>query len=180
MVQSALPAWKTSPANELSSEDWERFLPEAYDQYNNGCNNEVARIFGSLNDESDINTLSPNDPIFLHEFNKIASRMSRCVILIPERCEDSNKVISHYFPWMGEVSDLCHSHLNPSTGAKSSKDLQDGAADAILSQNVMDELLFQFGLTLFDEQVRIANEAEETVSLVQGKIGDAAVAEKRD
>ena len=167
MIQTAMPAWKTSPANELSSEDWETILPQAYDKYNNGCNNEVARIFGSLHDESAINTLSPDDPIFLHEFNKIASRMSRCVVLIPERCEDSNKVISHYFPWMGEVADLCHSHLNSAKGhAKSSKDLQDGAADAILSQNVMDELLFQFGLSLFDEQVRIANEAKENVTLV--------------
>jgi hypothetical protein len=37
--------------------DWSVLLPQAYDTYAGGCNNEMARSFGSLNDETIIKIL---------------------------------------------------------------------------------------------------------------------------
>jgi len=155
MIQMARSRWHVPPANELSPSDWEKLLPQAYDGSSGGCNNEIARIFGSLNDEVTINEMMPEHPFFIHEFNKIASRMSRCVIVVLERCEDSNKVLSHFIPWI--KLDLCTSHHNIGKANETSKILQEGAVDAILSQNAMDELLFKFGMSIFEEQVRIAS-----------------------
>eukprot|EP00957_Ditylum_brightwellii_P047384 3599504-Ditylum_brightwellii.AAC.1 len=74
----------------MSANDWETMLPLAYDHHSNGCNNEIARIFGSTQDETAVNTLSPSGVWFDKEFETIALRLSQCVIVLPERCQESN------------------------------------------------------------------------------------------
>ena len=126
-----------------------------YDLYSNECNNEIARIFGSTADETVVNTLMPNDPIFLHEFEKAASRMSRCVIVLAHRCQESNAIVRHFFPWLNNPS-LCGGLQNAAKTSEEAKVIQVNASEVIMSQNYIDELLFQFGEALFEEQLRLA------------------------
>merc|ERR1711920_837082 len=103
----------------------------------------MARIFGSAVDETHVNTLSPSQPRFVQELDNIASRISKCVILRIDRCEDSNKIIEHFIPWMNGT-DMCGQHKN--TNRKPSDDvLLEGASAVILEQNYIDELIFNLG-----------------------------------
>lgn len=151
--------WHMPYADELSPDDWTSLLPEAYDAHSGGCNNEVERTFGSINDETIINTITRDSPYFDPELRHAASRMAQCVIVILERCEESNAVLRHYLPWLGEELDLCTTHANAGKTSDGHKQIQEGSEDAILKQNDMDEALFQFGRELFEEQVRIAQSA---------------------
>ena len=166
MVDNAPKNWGIPPASELSSNDWDTMLPIAYDSHGNGCNNEIARIFGSTEDETRVNTLSSlqttnildNPSYFQQEFEKIAYRMSRCVIIMIDRCEESNAVLKHYLPWMANDKNFCNK-ANADNAAKSDKSrkiLRENASEAIISQNYMDELVFQFGEKLFERQFQVA------------------------
>lgn len=155
MVQEFRP--RLPPVNELSAQDLAYLLPNAYSKYSEGCNNEILRIFGRTADETYINTITPDHPLFSFEFDTAAKHMSKCVIVMPERCEDSNKIINHFFPWIGHV-DLCTKHLNSSRLKGANKtSLAENVTRVILETNQMDELLFQFGESLFDAQLRVAN-----------------------
>eukprot|EP00978_Attheya_sp_CCMP212_P029649 scaffold106029_cov51-Attheya_sp.AAC.1 len=147
--------WHIPMAHNLTAQDWNTLLPVTYDTFNNGCNNENARIFGSTADETVVNTLMPNDPIFLHEFEKAASRMARCVIVMVHRCQESNAIIRHFLPWLNDTN-LCGNVNNAARTKGEKKVLHVNASEAILSQNSIDELLFQFGEALFEEQLRLA------------------------
>lgn len=158
MTRTAPNFFQIPTANQMTPKDWETLLPTAYDFYSSGCNNELARIFGSL-DEVEVNKLNSDTPGFLHEFELIASRMSKCVIIIAERCEESNSVVRHYLPWV-EVN-LCETHHN-SAKTTDNKVLQENASEAILSQNMIDEMLFKLGEALFEEQIQAALNASNT------------------
>lgn len=158
------------PAKKMSATDWANLLPKAYDQYSNGCNNEVFRIMGSSIDETYINTMSPSQPSFLYEFNKTAHHLSKCIIVMGERCEESNMVLRHYLPWLGNVN-LCDVSVQSSKLNEKSKMLQPNASEVILQYNRMDDLLFQFGETLFELQLNAAmNDEMENDDLMQFEI----------
>ena len=140
-------------SNKLAAQDFATFLPETYDQYGNGCNNELARIFGSTVDETHVNTLSLSEPGFVQELDKIASRISKCIILHSDRCEDSNKIIEHFIPWMNGT-DMCSRHKN--SFGKSSDEVSEEAKAVILEQNYIDELIFNLGEELFEKQLEKA------------------------
>ena len=170
MVQERMEDGDIPPlpsAKKLSAQDWANLLPKAYDQYSNGCNNEVFRIMGSSIDETYINTMSTSQPSFLYEFNKTAHHLSKCIIVMGERCEESNRVLSHYLPWLGNV-DLCDVSEQSSKLDEKSKMLQPNASEVILQYNRMDELLYQFGETLFELQLKAAmNHEMENDDLMQ-------------
>jgi len=140
-------------SNELEPQDFANLLPKAYDQYGGGCNNEMARVFGSSVDETHINTLSPSDPRFVQELDNIASRISKCFILRVDRCEDSNKIIEHFIPWM-RGTDMCSRHAN--SKGQSSDEVSEEAGAVILEQNYIDELIFNLGEDLFEKQLERA------------------------
>lgn len=140
-------------SNKLAPEDWANLLPYAMDRFNNGCNNEYARIFGSTVHESQVNTLSPSKPSFLEELDNIASRISTCVILRIDRCQDSDVIMHHFIPWMSEAS-LCSRHEKKV--GKESDAVSEESAAVILEQNYMDELIFDFANDMFEEQLKIA------------------------
>ncbi|MGK3744152.1 MAG: hypothetical protein ACI90V_011012 [Bacillariaceae sp.] len=99
---SASKTWEIPTASNLTAQDWNTLLLMTYNINNNGCNNENARIFGCTADETVVNTLMLNDPIFLDKFEKAASRMSRCVIVMTRRCQESNTIIRHFLPWLND------------------------------------------------------------------------------
>ena len=162
MAKTMNKVFQMPRSNELAPEDWSNLLPYAMDEYNNGCNNEYARIFGSTVHESQVNTLSPSEPSFLQELDNIASRISKCVILrMTDRCEDSDVIMHHFIPLMSNVS-LCSKHEKP--GVKSDGVSEESAA-VILEQNYMDELIFDFASDLFEEQLKIATDSSTAYSL---------------
>ena len=147
------PGFPLPRSSKLDAQDFAKLLPNTYDQYGNGCNNEMARIFGSTVDETYINTLSPSDPRFVQELESVASRMSKCLILRVDRCEDSNAIINHFVPWMNGT-DICSHHEN--ANGKPSDEVSDEAKSVILEQNYFDELIFNLGEELFEKQLEKA------------------------
>eukprot|EP00639_Heterosigma_akashiwo_P015321 CAMPEP_0206369024 /NCGR_PEP_ID=MMETSP0294-20121207/5040_1 /ASSEMBLY_ACC=CAM_ASM_000327 /TAXON_ID=39354 /ORGANISM="Heterosigma akashiwo, Strain CCMP2393" /LENGTH=376 /DNA_ID=CAMNT_0053815679 /DNA_START=12 /DNA_END=1142 /DNA_ORIENTATION=- len=153
---------KAPLASEMSPDDWVNLLPIAADAYSKGCNNELARVFGSTYDEAIVNRHHLSEPTFLPEFNRIASRMSKCVVIELEKCQESTEVIRHFLPWLGNGIDLCSSSVKQNVGEirqHTDSATSSAVSDAILSQNTMDELLYRFGESLFNAQFQIAKEA---------------------
>ena len=149
------PLYKMPRSNELTPQDWDNLLPYAMDKHNNGCNNEYARIFGSTVHESQVNALSPTKPSFLEELDNIASRISKCVILHIDRCEESDVILRHYVPWMSGAS-FCSQHQNEH--GVDSDAVSEEAAAVILEQNQMDELIYEFANDIFEQQLDIASQ----------------------
>ena len=144
------------PASELTARDWDTLLPKVYDEFNNGCNNEIFRAFGSPSqDETLVNTINYAHPSFSFELNRAAHRLSTCVVVIPDRCNESNAVLSHFIPWL-ENFDLCREKLNMNPLQSKNTTLSEEATKAILRHNQLDDILFHFGEKLFEDQVRIA------------------------
>jgi hypothetical protein len=170
MVEEKLSKWNIPSSDELSPQDWDRLLPVTYDRYSNGCNNEIVRIFTSRVSETYVNSISQqlaqeeqqeyNAAIVRQEFEEIASRLSQCVVIMNHRCEESNIILSHFLPWI-KSRDLCRNRVNVGNVSESVNGLQPGAAEVILSQNYLDEMLFQFGEALFEAQLRIAKNATQ-------------------
>lgn len=132
-------------------------LPEAVDKFGNGCNNEIARIFGRTNDENLINHLSVKTygpKYFLDELETVMSRMASCVVVRMDRCEDSNAILKHFLPWM-HSEDMCESTKEKQSSL--SGVVSDEAREAILAQNSFDELVFRFGEELFEAQLEVAS-----------------------
>jgi len=146
------PGFPLPRANALDAQDLAKLLPRAYDQFGGGCNNEMARIFGSTVDETYINTLSPSHPGFVQELDNVASRISKCLIIRVDRCEDSNVIIEHFIPWMNGT-DVCSHHEN-SHGKPSDQVISEEAKAVILEQNYFDELIFDLGEELFEQQLK--------------------------
>lgn len=171
MKQTGSNTWRLPYASDMSPVDWDNLLPNMYDQFGNGCNNEIYRDFGSTVDEPSVNNFQPiteddeNGHCFLQEFEKTAARLSKCVIIMLHRCEESKQILSHYLPWLNIANgqnDLCNENASGHNTGKtddSKKILQPNASDAILHQNQMDEMLYTFGESLFEEQLKIATEA---------------------
>mmetsp|Transcript_18549 Transcript_18549/g.42832 ORF Transcript_18549/g.42832 Transcript_18549/m.42832 type:complete len:488 (-) Transcript_18549:416-1879(-) len=154
--------WNLPQAKNMAADDWLNLLPEAVDTYGNGCSNEIARVFGSSAYEPDINTLKLEDDRFMRELDRTLMRMGQCVVIRVDRCEDSNLVLKHFLPWM--ETDLCGNHKRESKVAVRAKtdDLPEDITNAILERNWFDKLAFDFGEELFEEQLRIAQRAEES------------------
>ena len=97
------------------------------------------------------------------ELDLILSRISGCVITISdmERTQDNKLVLEHYFPWW---SPFLEKELEKNDGEEKVRNagkynhtsLVPGSEQVILNQNQLDEQVYQFGLALFEEQVRLA------------------------
>jgi hypothetical protein len=158
MVQERIGRNPLPPANELSANDWENL---DYQMLTVNGQKGGKSTFGGRSDEIYINNLTPDHPSFRIELDTAAEHMSKCIVVIPERCEDSNKVIRHYFPWLNTV-DLCKTRLNTSRVQGANKtSLAENATEIILKYNQMDELLFRFGESLFEKQLKLAISAVE-------------------
>ena len=155
-LQTKKKSWDMPHADEMTPDDWTALLPQAYDTYAGGCNNELLRTFGSLNDEEIINTFTKDSPYFESELRHAAGRMARCIIVDLHRCEESNAVLRHYLPWLGHSLDLCTGHENVGKTSSNHTRIREGSAEAILAQNEFDESLFRFGTKLFDAQLKFA------------------------
>ena len=150
-----MASWEMPNTTEMTADDWTVLLPQAYDKYSGGCNNEMLRTFGSLNDERMINTLTRNSPFFESELRRATGRMAQCIIVDLDRCKESNAVLRYYLPWLGNGLDLCSERQNVGVGFRDSQ-LQEGSAGAILALNEFDEAMFQFGTQLFEYQLQNA------------------------
>lgn len=159
MVQDTPKEWRLPLANTMAAEEWDILLPNAMDRYGNGCNNEIARIFGNTQDEKAVNRLSPQtDGIhFWNDLERVFSRMTKCVMVRVDRCEDSNIILKHYLPWM--KADLCETKQNTGTITSKKQDLAKDVQEIILKHNQFDDLAFQFGTSLFEEQLKVATAA---------------------
>lgn len=149
--------WTIPQASNATAEEWNTLLPEAVDVYGNGCNNEIARIFGRSQDEALVNRFSINTVgahYFADELDTVLARMARCVMLRVDRCQDSSIILRHYLPWINTTK-LCTTHKNKS---HRSTDLRAGAATVILEHNAFDELAFRFGDALFEAQLKVAQQ----------------------
>ena len=150
-----MASWEMPNTTEMTADDWTVLLSQAYDRYSGGCNNEMLRTFGSLNDERMINTLTRNSPFFESELRRATGRMAQCIIVDLDRCKESNAVLRYYLPWLGNGLDLCSKRQNVGLRDRDPH-IQKGSAGAILTLNEFDEAMFQFGTQLFEYQLQNA------------------------
>jgi hypothetical protein len=75
------------------------------------------------------------------------------VIVSNEYCEESNIIVAHFFPWLKSFN-LCGIHKK--NGQVKNTGLMEGAKEAIIEQNYMDELVYTFAMKIFYEQLEIA------------------------
>ena len=155
MIANRRLTWKMPAASNMTANEWDRLLPVALDTYGNGCSNEVARIFGSSGYEPDINSLNIDNERFRDELERAISRISGCVIIRVDRCEDTITVLRHYLPWLEKVDGLCSSHQKQSKRQGASS-LGEDAKRAILYHNRFDDMVFSFAERLFEEQLAVA------------------------
>lgn len=140
-----------STAN-LSTEEWRTLMPPQ-------CVNIFGRSFGNIGRE--FYNIAQDDPYYLPDLESILYRMSQCIIVQTDQCDDSNKVMRHFFPWV-EVVDLCKTHQNVGKVRKSNEAVTEESKQAIMQFNYFDDLIFQFGQMLFKAQLDIA---EKTILL---------------
>lgn len=160
MIKTRRSSWKLPPAEQMTADEWDRLLPVALDTYGNGCNNEVARIFGSTDYEPDINTLTIDNERFRNELERAISRIAGCVIIRVDRCEDTITILRYFLPWLKKIDGLCGSHQKQSKRQGSSA-LGEDAKQTILHHNQFDEMAFSFAERLFEEQLAMARAALE-------------------
>lgn len=153
-VQNKLMTWNIPSSSQVTPDEWRILLPQIYDEYNGGCNNEFIRIFGSVMDETIVNSITVDSPSFLPQLDLITSRISKCAIVSTEDCEGSNRILAHFFPWLHSTN-LCTTKAN--RGEVDSTDLMEGVKEAIIEQNYMDDLVYRFAMKIFNEQLDIAN-----------------------
>ena len=150
LVQTKKKSWNIPPSSELYPNEWKTLLPKVYDEYNGGCNNEFMRIFGDVMDETVVNTITVDSPFFVTELDSVTSRISKCVIVSTEYCEESNIIVAHFFPWL-KLFNLCGTHNN--VGKVEKTGLMEDAEEAIIQQNYFDELVYTFAMKIFYEQL---------------------------
>jgi hypothetical protein len=68
-------------------------------------------------------------------------------------------VVQHHIPWLAPCVDSCGGtviNTERNRGKIQNKTLTSGSEEVILKHNALDEYVFQFGLTLFEERLAIA------------------------
>jgi len=159
-VEKGAKSWTLPTAANMSAAEWKVLLPMAIDKYGTGCNNEMARAFGSTPYEHAVNHFSvetEGTKHFLTELEHVLSRMAGCVMVRMDRCEDSSTILQHYLPWV--QGDICSKGGHVKIGlskVKNGSDLTTEAQEEILSQNKFDDFVFEFAAKLFEEQLRVA------------------------
>lgn len=166
------------PADEVTAEEWEQTLPTLYSKHREGCNNEFFRVFGDIANEQRVNTMTSwnvgginkNNNYYRHENTRkqqqcvlsteldgVLSKLSQFIVTMQDRCEDNLIVIKHYAPWLERFFPKCGVKSN--VGSINTTQLTGGSEEAILEQNALDEHVFQFAKSLFEEQLQISIES---------------------
>mmetsp|Transcript_2496 Transcript_2496/g.3446 ORF Transcript_2496/g.3446 Transcript_2496/m.3446 type:complete len:328 (-) Transcript_2496:209-1192(-) len=129
-----------------------KVLPTALSDVGEGCNNEFARVFSSSGKaDMKMNTLtSDNTASVAVEFvlNETLNHMSRCVIGVLERCEDTAKAVSYFLPWFKSFS--CKVHMNKN---RLDKTIYPKMEDELRRQNHLDVVVYELANKLLDAQV---------------------------
>jgi len=156
-------------AANMKPSDWDTLLPVSYSKFHEGCNNEFVRNFGDLHDEYLTNTMSirkedeVENLLALRELDVVLSRLSRCVITTLSRCHESMLVIDHYLPWLNKnIKYDCNQKVNEGKINNEQKLINPGAEKAILSHNLIDQVVYEFAELLFEEQLRVAKESKQS------------------
>jgi len=142
-----MPKKNNPPAHEIDVHDWPQALRSV------DCSNEIVRMFGSVTDVNYLKTAHACDATAQQDMEKIMERMSHCVITHNDRCEESKEIVDTFLPWMKD-NFACDAKTNQ--GKVKKKALTAAAVKAIESVNDYDELLFQFGEALFEQQLKQA------------------------
>jgi len=174
-IQELRMEGKLPHSSNMTAELWDEHLPQAYSKFNEGCNNEFVRNFGNTQDETAINTMRPlNDPVLnmiaLQELETVLKRLSTCVVTLLPQCEEGAAVIEHYLPWLQRTENYnCGTRINAGKVStnKSTSGLDPESERAILKHNFLDELVYDYVKTLFEEQYMVAT------SLKKKNSGDA-------
>jgi len=162
-LQSKIPH-----SSNMTASQWDEYLPTAFSKYSEGCNNEFIRNFGDIQDEILINGLKPtgyekDDLLALRELNNIFDRISGCVVTTLPRCIEGQEAIGYFLPWVQRNANYdCGEKVNAAKSKyKNRQQLEPEAEKAILKHNFIDELIYDFIDTLFNEQLKVAREHKD-------------------
>ena len=127
-----------------------RTLPRARSNYDEGCNNEAARVLSYHGfDEELLGRLTAggeSSATATAVVAEVLKRLSSCVVGILERCADTETVLRAYLPWLAPHYACENTTLNRGTV----EDRKDAVVDAdvedvVLRQNALDEVAYKFG-----------------------------------
>ena len=154
---------KVFHSSTMTPKQWDELLPTAFSKYNEGCNNEFIRNFGDIQDEHVINAMKPTgeekyDLLALRELNNVFERISNCVVTTLPKCDEGLEVIAYFLPWLQRNAEYdCETKVNAlQDHIKKSNQLSPDVEKAILKHNFVDELVYDFIDTLFEEQLKYA------------------------
>ena len=140
-------------ADNLSPAEWDIFLPKLYSRYREGCNHENVRVLSDIVDEVQVNVLTsswhhtnhthsdsslyaPQQDVchLQQQLDLMMNRLSQCVVLISDQCEQNKIILQHYVPWFSLQCDVKANqgkfgHSNNDTRVSTSDDHNDDDDD---------------------------------------------------
>ena len=172
-------------AYNMTSSQWNKYLPILYSKFHQGCNNEFVRNFADNNNEMLINNMFVSDEDSSNTMNillqnvleTVLSRVSQCTIMLLPKCTESVRVTQYYHPWLEMTDEYCNHKFNvgkedptttpTTTNATTTIDSNptssnDGVPidvqNVISKFNKLDDLVYEYLEVLFDEQYKISRE----------------------
>ncbi len=155
----------TRHMNEYTPDELRDILTNWHSMHMEGCNNEVLRIFGGLQEESIVNSLSNSDALGPFLYYNSLRHMSKCVVGLLHRWGDTIRVINHWYPWFQAR------HLVTNQNAYQKQDVLDDRPDlvAVIEElNYWDLKLYNHAVNMFEKQLRKLR-SEDQVDLAVGE-----------
>ena len=150
----------------MSAADLAAILPRALSQYKEGCNHESLRVLlpahAHSSFEAKLGSLTANasgrgwDARAAPWLNATLSHLSRCVVLVLERCAESTDVLRHYLPWLAPHYDCAGPRANVNTFVRRGARISAAGAEVARRQNALDDLVYFVANELLTEQARVA------------------------
>lgn len=139
-------------------------LPISIDEFGNGCNNEIVRIMSRKRDsEMKMNamTLERGDGVVMLEIlTQILDAMKNCVVVIQEKCEESERNVRNLLPWFTEYN--CSRKLNEGNIAPTK--LKESIRREVIRQNLVDWFAYKGAILLLKRQLALKKTDKNTLT----------------
>jgi hypothetical protein len=132
-------------------------LRTAVDKFGHGCNNEALRIFADVGaSEGVINTLSASTPAALPALSSALKNMQQCVVGTLERCEDTERVLSFYFPFLRGYIGCSKGHELRGQARRAIPAAEQAERDAlVLEENFLEQAIYEYADAALDAELAI-------------------------
>lgn len=152
------------PFQTIDADFVKNHLPTAMSIFAEGCNNEPLRILSdSGRAEEKVNTLTAtDDAITAHPgtdwaldavgtLARTLEHMDMCVVGVVERCDETRRVVRHYFPWF--VDFRCDIKERVSKRSSHPESFRPDVIAEVKRQNALEVLAYEAANSMLDAQL---------------------------